>query len=289
MPLVIANNEENAGDFNWNDEIGSTYHFPNRYKNKIISEKGREFIYYRGTRRKDNKKGNAEYFGIGTFGNIWEDIETKSMPPKDKIFYCEIINYIEFKNPVSIKNLDGDYYEDVKFSNHWGTGVRTISDEVFRKISYQANIYSTPQVLDNFSLSIINKLEQTPPEKHESKSKNREGTYKFKNQLLEIYSNKCSISKEITIDVLEGAHIHPYINKESNHMQNGILLRVDIHRLFDKNLISIDKNYKIHVSERLNDTVYYQYNGKKITLPFHESFYPSKDALELKHQNFKKL
>ena len=70
------------------------------------------------------------------------------------------------------------------------------------------------------------------------------------------------------------------MNENSNHIQNGICLRVDIHKLFDNGLISIDSDYKVVISSMLKSTEYGKINGKKIKLPQNKSYYPSPTALK---------
>ena len=76
------------------------------------------------------------------------------------------------------------------------------------------------------------------------------------------------------------AHIQGYVNEESNNVQNGICLRVDIHKLFDNGLISINSEYKVVVSSMLKSTEYQRIDGKKIKLPTDKIHYPSSKALE---------
>lgn len=115
----------------------------------------------------------------------------------------------------------------------------------------------------------------------------RKGQGTFKGKVLRAYDNKCCVTGETIPELLEAAHIQEYRSQSSNHIRNGLLLRVDIHRLYDNGLIYIDKDYIIHVSHKITDTPYYQFNGKMISLPIDSYDYPSKEALELKKQNFR--
>ena len=54
-------------------------------------------------------------------------------------------------------------------------------------------------------------------------------------------------------ETLEAAHIIPYKGSSTNHIQNGILLRADIHTLFDLDLLRIDENYLIHLDKSISD------------------------------------
>ncbi|NQN53938.1 HNH endonuclease [Streptococcus suis] len=68
----------------------------------------------------------------------------------------------------------------------------------------------------------------------------RQNQSQFRSQLLDNYQRKCAISGCDILEVLEAAHVCPYNGKESNHITNGILLRSDLHKLWDAYLLAID-------------------------------------------------
>ncbi|MBI6120897.1 HNH endonuclease [Salegentibacter maritimus] len=107
----------------------------------------------------------------------------------------------------------------------------------------------------------------------------RRGSGVFRARITRAYSNQCCISGDKTVELLEAAHIQPYLNNDSNHVSNGLLLRVDFHRMYDNGLIYIDQNFLIHVSPEVKSNYYQSFHGKKISLPNTESFAPSKEAL----------
>lgn len=113
-----------------------------------------------------------------------------------------------------------------------------------------------------------------------SKIKERKGQAQFRLNILKAYDFKCVISEETCLDIIEGAHIQQYINQNSNHIQNGIALRIDLHRLFDAGLITIDSKYRVLVSTLLNSETYTKLQGKPIRLPQDKNNYPSQEALE---------
>ena len=95
----------------------------------------------------------------------------------------------------------------------------------------------------------------------------REGQSKFRKDLMDYYGPRCMITNESLVDVLEAAHIRPYNGQNTNKLENGIILRADIHKLFDKQLIGINPNdLKIHINSKLKNTTYEKYQGKKLLL-----------------------
>lgn len=100
-------------------------------------------------------------------------------------------------------------------------------------------------------------------------TKVRIGQGAFKVSIIDAYLRKCSISGERTMPVLEAAHIKPYSDAGPNLINNGLLLRSDIHKLFDSGYITITKEYKVEVSNRIkeefeNGREYYQFHGRSI-------------------------
>ncbi|WP_087138300.1 HNH endonuclease [Elizabethkingia meningoseptica] len=95
----------------------------------------------------------------------------------------------------------------------------------------------------------------------------RRGQQNFRRELLQKYNNTCVITGCKIIDILEAAHINPYRGDHDHHTSNGLLLRADIHTLFDLNLLFINpENFKIVIAEKLIGTEYEHYNGKKINI-----------------------
>lgn len=116
----------------------------------------------------------------------------------------------------------------------------------------------------------------------------RRGQKGFRNKLLKAYGYKCSITECDVLETLEAAHIIPYNGELTNHIQNGIILRADIHVLFDIGLITIDpERYIVVLSDKLKNTFYNQYNNKKIILPKNKSSYPSQEALSYHYNNLR--
>jgi putative restriction endonuclease len=113
----------------------------------------------------------------------------------------------------------------------------------------------------------------------------RLGQGAFKVSVTEAYARSCTISEEHTLPALEAAHIKPYGLHGPHQVRNGLLLRSDIHRLFDKGYITVTPELVVEVSKRLrtefeNGRYYYPFDGTKLHhLPLNPSDYPSKEYL----------
>jgi len=86
--------------------------------------------------------------------------------------------------------------------------------------------------------------------------------------------------------VLEAAHIKPYSANGPHAVGNGLLLRTDIHKLFDKGYVTVSPDdHRFVVSRRLHDDyengrTYYEMHGRQIHLPHDTASCPARDFLE---------
>ncbi|MBD2778702.1 tetratricopeptide repeat protein [Iningainema tapete] len=109
----------------------------------------------------------------------------------------------------------------------------------------------------------------------------RQGQPQFRQSLLEAYNYRCAITGYDAQEALEAAHIIPYIETENNHPSNGLLLRADIHTLFDLNLIAINpETMRVHLAPSLRRTSYGEMDGKSLQLPKISAYLPNKEALK---------
>ena len=117
----------------------------------------------------------------------------------------------------------------------------------------------------------------------------RRGQPDFRRKLLKAYGGCCAISGFDCKDALEAAHIRRYGGQETNHIQNGLLLRCDLHTLFDLGKIGIDpKSRRVVISDDLLKTSYAKLKGKKLRLPLNPVQRPNSDVLH-EHLYFWKL
>ena len=99
------------------------------------------------------------------------------------------------------------------------------------------------------------------------------------------YGRRCAVTGEHTLPVLEAAHIRPVARGGIHNPQNGLLLRSDVHTLFDQGYVTVTKGRRFRVSDRLridwqNGQVYYALNGQQIHAPGDPATAPSPDLLE---------
>lgn len=108
----------------------------------------------------------------------------------------------------------------------------------------------------------------------------RRGQQAFRNALRNAYEDRCSISGCSILDVLEAAHIFPYRGEETNAVSNGLLLRADLHTLFDCGLLAIDPDtLAILLAPALRDSEYGVLAEAELRLPRELSHRPNREAL----------
>jgi WD40 repeat protein len=113
----------------------------------------------------------------------------------------------------------------------------------------------------------------------------RQGQSEFRKQLLEAYNYQCCITGCNVEAALEAAHIVPYSGIQTNHVQNGLLLRSDIHTLFDLYYLTVHPDtQEIVISQDLVGSCYAQLAGNRIREPKDQDSKPSQEAIRQHYQ-----
>ena len=112
----------------------------------------------------------------------------------------------------------------------------------------------------------------------------RRGQGEFRLLVTDIYGRRCAVTQERTLPALEAAHIRPFSDGGEHKPQNGLLLRRDIHRLFDTGYVTITPDLNFEVSPRIRDEFengrdYYSLQGRRIATPRHPDLSPDPTAL----------
>lgn len=101
----------------------------------------------------------------------------------------------------------------------------------------------------------------------------------------DIYQRQCAVTREKVLPALEAAHIRPVSQGGVHRVDNGLLLRTDVHTLFDRGYVTVTPDYKFRVSTRLkgdfhNGEYYYQFQGNPLWLPQTPKDRPLREFLE---------
>ena len=116
-------------------------------------------------------------------------------------------------------------------------------------------------------------------------ARRRLGQGAFRILVTDTYGRQCAITGEHTLPVLQAAHIKPVTKGGEHAINNGLLLRSDVHTLFDRGYVTVTPDFKFRVSRRLDDDwrngkIYYELADKTIRLPSDPSCHPDLQVLE---------
>jgi hypothetical protein len=116
----------------------------------------------------------------------------------------------------------------------------------------------------------------------------RQGRSAFREKLLAAYKRRCAVTGCDVVQALEAAHVVPYLGPDTDHVGNGLLLRADIHTLFDLGLMALSPtDYRVLVSRRLKGSCYESFASQVVRLPTSQADHPSPQALQTRLVEFK--
>jgi len=112
----------------------------------------------------------------------------------------------------------------------------------------------------------------------------RLGQGAFRILITDGYERRCAFTGERTLPVLDAAHIRPFSQIKEHRLDNGLLLRKDLHALFDRGYMTVTPTLKIEVSKRIkeefsNGREYYRLHGQDMRPPAARHMFPSSDSL----------
>jgi putative restriction endonuclease len=118
----------------------------------------------------------------------------------------------------------------------------------------------------------------------------RLGQGSFRVLVTDVYERRCAVTNEKTLPALDAAHIKPYAESGEHVVSNGILLRCDLHALFDKGYVTITPSIKFEVSRKIkeeyeNGKDYYRLQGSPLWLPSSPINRPSQEYIKWHNEN----
>ncbi|GAC1301524.1 MAG: hypothetical protein NVSMB24_04520 [Mucilaginibacter sp.] len=253
--------------------------------------------------------GGVGFFSSHTFLPIsvaWETFGNRNGCDTFDEFKRKILNYrvnktdvnpqigcIVLTNPIFFEEKDW-----IKTPENWSKSIvqgkaYATEEEIGRKIWDQVEFLLEKYLIDDDKPPQNGLFASESPLRYRTSilSKIRIGQGAFRVLITDAYQRKCSITGEKTLPVLESAHIQSYAQSGPHAISNGILLRSDIHKLFDTGYLTITTDLKVEVSNRikeefLNGKEYYQYHGKTLaTVPLKEIERPNRQYVEWHNSN----
>lgn len=248
--------------------------------------------------------------GIGFFTSqsilpldfAWEVFRERNGTDNFLEFYSKIKSYRDSSNPIEKNSNIGcivltnpiffDEEDWISILTDWSKNIvqgKTYSTDdaygfkYWSQIEFLLNKYSQNQAYAN--------VNETSPVYAKYLTNVRIGQGAFRILVTDAYSRRCAISGEKTLPVLEAAHIKPYSSFGINSIDNGLLLRADLHKLFDIGYVTVTNEYSVEISKKIkeefeNGRDYYKFHGQKlISVPDNNFELPNKEFLTWHNNN----
>lgn len=219
-----------------------------------------------------DRKGRDEFLAVYHFGRARDYfIVTDSTDYDAKAVFGVAHGYAtgEFLNT---KSFDGNMQNVVPYLREMGF----IVTKPEGRIRFGTQIPVGDQSRDPF---VSVDAPDDPVERYLRPISMRRGQSQFRANLMHLYESRCAITGDGVVEVLEAAHIEPHSENGRNSSSNGLLLRSDIHTLFDLNLIRIEPHtLAVEIDDRLRPTEY-AYLHKKLIRPRKDGSRPSVEYL----------
>ncbi len=258
-----------------------------------------------------NAIGGIGFFSSHTFlpmSVAWDTFENRNGCQTYSEFSRMILNYrkdknninptigcIVLTNPIFFKKEDW-----IETPSDWGNSIvqgksydseDKVGKEIWTRVEKLLEEYLTKDSINEDNSQILFEEPLFPAYGKSVLTKVRLGQGAFRVLVTDAYSRKCSITGEKTLPVLEAAHIKPYAASGPHFVSNGLLLRSDMHKLFDNGYLTITSELKIEVSSRIreefqNGKEYYQYHGKSLAvIPSKTSDLPDSNYIDWHNQH----
>jgi putative restriction endonuclease len=231
-----------------------------------------------------------EIFEKGNGCNTIEEFQHMILQYKqDKSNINPQIGCIVLTNPIFFKKEDWisipeDWSKNIVQGKSYSTET-LIGNELWLKVDSLLNKYLFAQQNEQLNQFVLQD-EGMPMYGKSVLTKVRLGQGAFRVLITDAYNRRCAISGEKTLPVLEAAHIKPYSKSGPHFISNALLLRSDLHKLFDTGYITITKELKVEVSSRIkaeyeNGKDYYKHHGNGLfNMPIKLIDKPGKEFIE---------
>ncbi|HLP39738.1 HNH endonuclease [Lacibacter sp.] len=212
-------------------------------------------------------------FGRGNGCESYQDLQRMIFQYRqDRITLNPTIGCIVLTNPIFFSQEDWievpeDWSKSIVQGKSYTTETAT-GKVLWEKIDRLLQKYLYPMP-DEAKSQLILEESETPMYGKSVLTKVRLGQGAFRVLVTDAYSRKCAISGEKTLPVLEAAHIKPYAESGPHFISNALLLRSDLHKLFDSGYLTISPDLKVEVSKRIkeefqNGKEYYKFHGASL-------------------------
>lgn len=120
--------------------------------------------------------------------------------------------------------------------------------------------------------------------------RHRIGQGTFRTVITDVYNRQCAVTRERALPALDAAHIKPFSEEPEHYVSNGLLLRSDVHRLFDTGYVTVTPEYRLKVSSAIrtdfdDGETYERLDGSRIWVPENPQDRPATERLKWHNEN----
>ncbi|HHU37309.1 MAG TPA: HNH endonuclease [Treponema sp.] len=239
----------------------------------------------------------GERNGCATYTELKKKIDTYRYRNKKEPEPNPVIGCIILTNPIFFKKEDW-----IPTPENWGASIvqgktydtnDVIGNRLWAQVEerlekyrfYEQESITTGQFLSDESFADM------PRYRDSILSRVRVGQGAFRMLITDAYHKSCSITGDHTLPVLEAAHIKPFAADGPHAISNGLLLRSDLHKLYDSGYLTITPDYHVEVSSSLkeefnNGKIYYAMHGQHLcVVPDFQQHRPNTEHLIWHNEN----
>ncbi|MCF8880538.1 HNH endonuclease [Hyphobacterium sp. SN044] len=253
MPKVVLTQRAESG---YDDVPGELYHFPRQYL-KAAEEAREDGCLFYEPRRGD---GRMAYWAAGRISEIFDDRD------RDDHYYARISDFMTFPVAVPFQRADGSFWESklarddgLPSRGAMGWSIRRIPDHEFDLVLKAGFAPALgPELDDRFSAQSGFEEEQFDFERpvFEQILQRKVRDRAFALQVRNAYDSRCAITGLRLINgggraEIEAAHIKPVEDRGPDSIRNGIALSRTVHWMFDRGLLSVDRDFRLLVATSL--------------------------------------
>lgn len=218
--------------------------------------------------------------GVASFGELFDAIKkyrsknSSAITTEDTLIGCIALQFPFFCDPYGSHVVPKDY------SLNLVQGKRYSTDEETGRTLFQWAMGRYQSATPGKEVPILKPMFGNP-----TKIRPRLGQAGFRLLVTDAYDKRCAVTGERTLPVLEAAHIRPVASGGHHETNNGLLLRSDVHKLFDLGYVTVTPEGEFRVSAQLKETwengkVYYALDRTPIRMPRGEEQRPSGEFLQ---------
>ncbi|MEZ4759724.1 MAG: HNH endonuclease [Flavobacteriales bacterium] len=271
-------------DSRYNDELGVAYEYPSHIANG--SQIAVDDIVIVVEPKKVNRR-YAKIIGWGAIGYIHKRPYFDKKKNKWRTMHMGVYNYYnEVVGGLSYEDIGGDP------RNNQQNAIVRIPEQRAQSIlnilgAASAKPHNYEPAEEQLLLPFAEEAPIELPEEQWQARKIRQGQTMFRKNMLVLYGAQCAVSGYTPNEVLDAAHIIPYAESEDHDLGNGLLLRSDLHNLFDDGLLRINPDSMVvELSRQLIKSPYQELHGQVLRERV-DGTHPSLDALDQHYRAYR--